>query len=71
MKVRITFSGKAYDPGDYYENYCEVYIDNKSIASGMDFSECPEDANLGRDLSFIYNLPKVLQQVYEAGKRNE
>lgn len=71
MKVIISFSGEKNDPGDEYQERCEVTVDGKIVASGANFSECPEDANLGRDLRFIYELPQILQIAYEAGRRGE
>ena len=71
MKVKIEFSGAKDDPGDEYEAWCEVRIDGKIVAQGSDFSDCPEDANLGRGLWFIYGLPQVLQAVHKAGQQGE
>lgn len=71
MKVKVEFSGAKNDPGDEYQAYCNITVNGKTIASGGNMSECPEDANLGRDLSFIYNLPQFLLEAYEAGKRGD
>ena len=34
-------------------------------------SECPEDAYLERDLSFVYDIPDMIKAAYEAGKKGE
>lgn len=71
MKVRVEFSGAKNDPGVDYKARCEVYVDGKTVANAGNFAECPEDANLGRDLRFIYGLPEVLRAAHEAGKRGD
>ena len=71
MQVRIEFSGDAYDPGDEYQGRCAVFVDGKEIAGGGNFADCPEDANLGRDLKFIYRLPDIIKQAYDAGKAGD
>lgn len=35
------------------------------------FNFCPEDANLERDLNFVYEIPEMLRKAYEAGKNGE
>lgn len=71
MKVRVEFSGTRNDPGMYYDERCEVFLDGTTIAFGANFGECPEDANLGRDLGFIYGLPDALRRAHEAGSKGE
>lgn len=71
MKVTISFSGEKNDPGEEYQERCEVMVDGKVVASGANFSDCAEDANLGRDLRFVYGLPQVLLTAYGAGRRGE
>lgn len=71
MKVTISFSGEKNDPGDEYQERCRVMVDGKLVASGANFSDCPEDANLGRDLRFVYGLPQVLANAHDAGLRGE
>jgi hypothetical protein len=34
-------------------------------------SECPEDASLGRDLSFAYDVVDLMREAYEAGLRGD
>jgi hypothetical protein len=69
MIVKIEYSGKKNDPCDEYGygGWCRVSVDGKVIANGYDFSECPEDANLGRGLNFIYDLPEILREAYQEG----
>jgi hypothetical protein len=71
MRVKIEYSGKKNDPGDEYQSRCEVFVDDQCVAQGCNLSECPEDANLGRDLKFVYKLPEVLRAAHEAGQRGE
>lgn len=46
------------------ENY------NSSFAIG-NLTECPEDAILGRDLSFVYDVYEMILAAYNAGKNGE
>jgi hypothetical protein len=71
MKIKIKYSGRKDDPGDEYQAWCEVSVDGQTVAEGGNFAECPEDANLGRDLKFIYKLPSVLRAAYDAGRKGE
>jgi hypothetical protein len=71
VKVTVQYSGRRHDPGDEYQNRCVVLLDGVEIASGSNFSECPEDANLGRGLKFVYRLPEVLRQVHAAGQAGD
>jgi len=71
MRVTIKFSGEKYQPGDEYQERCEVLVDGKVIASGSNLAECPEDANLGRDLRFVYRLPAALMAAFQAGQNGE
>lgn len=43
---------------------------NNSFAIG-NLTECPEDATLGRDLSFAYDVFEMLIAAYKAGKNGE
>ena len=69
MIVTIRYSGKKDDVD--YDASCKVEQDGKAIATGFNFAECPEDANMMRDLEFIYDLPEALRKSYEAGRRGE
>lgn len=40
-------------------------------ASVYDMAECPEDARLERDLNWVLNIPYLIEQAYEAGKRGD
>ena len=46
-------------------------MDGKAVASGGNFADCPEDANLGRDLRFVYGIPDALRRAHEVGQRGE
>ena len=60
---------------DYQTRYeIEIFRDGKSLSSmrASDcLSECPEDATLGRDLSFIFNASDFFNIGLEAGKNGE
>ena len=71
MKIVVKYSGKRNDPGVDYEARCGIEIDGRPVLSVGNFSECPEDANLGRDLGFVYDIPDLLWAAYEAGDRGE
>lgn len=43
---------------------------NKSFTIG-NLTECPEDAILGRDLGFVYDIDEMLIAAYKAGKNGE
>jgi hypothetical protein len=65
MKVICEYSGED------FEAKMKMSIDGKRVFSIYDMSECPEDANLMRDLNFVYEIPDLLKQAYEAGKKGE
>jgi len=71
MKVVVKYSGKKNDPGMDYEGWCDIEVDGKTVVRAGNLSESPEDANLGRDLSFVYDIPDLLWAAYEAGDRGE
>lgn len=71
MEVKVQYSGKKADPGTYYDAWCDISVNGEKIAQGSNFSECPEDANLGRDLRFVYKLSEVLKAAYQAGRDGE
>lgn len=48
-----------------------LFVDGKQIVSIGCLSECPEDAMLERDLNFVYNIPKLMRQAYDAGKNGD
>ena len=66
MKCTVVKSGL-----NSYGMYCSVMLDDEIIATGYDMSECPEDANLMRDLNFVLHLPTALRKAYEAGVNGE
>ena len=71
MKVRVTFSGAKNDAGMEYEARCDVSVDGACIAHGGNDSDCPEDANMGRNYRFVYSIPEALRKAHEAGKNGE
>lgn len=38
---------------------------------GDSLSETPEDATLDRDLSFVYDIPDLMEMAYTAGRNGE
>lgn len=71
MKVETFCTGEMYEPGDEADEACWIRVDGQQIAQASNFSECPEDANLRRDLAFVYALPQALLAAYRAGERGE
>jgi hypothetical protein len=67
MKVKKVITPSS----DYGYDRVTIVVDNDEFCSVRDFSECPEDANTGRDLSFVYGIPKLLKKAYEAGKNGD
>jgi hypothetical protein len=54
---------------DDYDNAYELRVDGKFIFSVFDGE--PEDNNLSRNFSAIYNIPKFMEMAYNAGKNGE
>ena len=71
MKVEIRYSEGKEEEGDELQASCTVRVDGKEVAAGYNFSECPEDANLGRDLRFVYGIPEALRKAHAAGAAGE
>lgn len=65
MIVKCVYEGEDYDSS------MDLFIDGKCVFSVYNMGECPEDANLMRDLNFAYFIPDLLKQAYEAGKNKE
>lgn len=66
--VTVRCSGPMYEPGVEYEEWCDVEAAGKGVGSGSNLYDCSEDANLGRDLGFVYKLHKRLREAWQAGK---
>lgn len=49
----------------------EIEVNGKTEISAYPLYECPEDATLERDLNFVYRIPRLMKQAYEAGKSGE
>ncbi len=64
----ITLSDKGLEACDWKGTYA-IKFDAKTVFSVMDGE--PEDNNISRNFSDVYSIPKLLQEVYEAGKRDE
>lgn len=71
MKVQAESSGPWGEPGDEYQARCTIKVDGMFVASVGNFSDCPEDANLGRDLGFVFGLPELLRKAHAAGVNGE
>lgn len=56
--------------GPYYDNEnLEIIVDGKTV---VDIGHVePEDATLGRDLSFALNIVNLMEKAYNAGKNGE
>ncbi|SCV23819.1 Uncharacterized protein BCRIVMBC845_06416 [Bacillus cereus] len=57
------WSGSAFVEMIMPKGCCDINIGN--------LGECPEDANLERDLNFVYSIPDMMEAAYEAGKRGD
>ncbi|WNF07450.1 hypothetical protein [Brevibacillus borstelensis] len=49
----------------------EIEVNGKTEISAYPLYECPEDATLERDLNFVYDIPDLMRQAYEAGRNGE
>lgn len=49
----------------------QVFVDDKKIAHISPFTDCPEDAIIGRDLLDGNDVIKFIKMGYEAAKRGE
>lgn len=70
MSIKITeYITEASDTNDWTERYeITIHEDGKKIAGFYVGHIEPEDATLGRDLSFAYDALKFFKLGYEAGK---
>lgn len=66
MKVESVIYGN-----DLYSARIEIAINGKCEICVGSLSECPEDANLVRDLAFTRDIPGLLKMAYEAGRSGE
>lgn len=66
MKVNF-FEGRDDDNAAHIR----IEIDSKSVIYVHSLSECSEDATLERDLNFVYDIPALMKQAYDAGVRGE
>lgn len=73
MKLKVgSRAENDYGEGGYFE--LEVVDDNGNRIGGVNvysMSDCPEDALLCRSLGFVYDIPKLMKEAYNAGKRGE
>lgn len=53
---------------DYRDAYM-IMIDGEQVFSVYD--DEPEDSNMGRSFSDVYNIGKIIKMAYNAGKRGE
>lgn len=52
-----------------FRGFYQIHIDDKRVFSVHDGE--PEDANLSRDFNDAYQVPDLMRQAYEAGKKGE
>ena len=52
-----------------YRSAVEITVDG-DVVFGVRDGE-PEDSNLGRDFSDVFEIPNLLQMAYDAGKNGE
>lgn len=65
MKVKVVHGHSEYDDLPTVD----ILVDDKYVVM-CGISE-PEDANLNRDLKFVYDIPKLMERAYRAGKMGE
>lgn len=71
MKLTIRHTPAS---GPYWDNASpyEAIVETEKGRSDLSIHEGePEDMTFGRNLSGIFNLPKLIKEAYEAGKRGE
>lgn len=69
MKLEVlSLTEKALAERDY-RNVMQININGKKAFRVMDGE--PEDSNLSRDFSDCWSIPKLIERVYNAGKKNE
>jgi len=57
------------EPDDYGENeFYQIETPENYISVGH---ICPEDCTMSRDLGFVFDIPILIKEAYEAGKRGE
>jgi hypothetical protein len=49
----------------------EIEVNGEHELSAYPMWECPEDATLERGFNFVYSIPRLMKQAYEAGKSGE
>lgn len=70
MKVTVTTS-QGDDHNDWRDGY-EIDVETEKQAFNLSFSDGePEDASLARDFNDVYDIPKLLQAAWLAGKNGE
>lgn len=52
-------------------SWLELRVNGSSVVSAYALCECPEDATLERDLSYVYEFTELMKRAYEAGKNSE
>jgi hypothetical protein len=50
---------------------CTIKVNDEEWVNAGSLHECPEDACLERDLSFVYDIPALMDMAYTAGKNGE
>ena len=48
-----------------------IEVDGKHEISAFPLWECPEDAYLHRDLSYVYDITDLMKRAYDAGRKGE
>lgn len=70
MEITVKeLSDDALEENDWRQIF-RLEIDGKKVLMASDGGE-PEDNILGRDLNFVYSIPNLMKEAYEAGKRGE
>ena len=69
MKVDIITSSEKFSDKHDYRQFMHIKINDQKIAEFLDGE--PEDANLSRDFSDVFNITEMIRMAHSAGKKGE
>ncbi|MEG0133077.1 MAG: hypothetical protein RR851_10300 [Clostridium sp.] len=69
MEVRVLSLTEESQEERDYRDILVIEVDGKKVFEVMDGES--EDSNLSRDFNDCFNVPKLMEMAYEAGKKGE
>tara|TARA_R110000737_G_scaffold345715_2_gene374579 strand:- start:2390 stop:2641 length:252 start_codon:yes stop_codon:yes gene_type:complete len=69
MKVTVTSRSLKLQEEYDYRNKCEISIDGEEVFSVFD--DEPEDSNLNRTFSPVWDIPNLMRKAFIAGSKGE